>query len=327
MIKKYSKYSIRVLVFSFNHQDFILQTLQSINMQVCEYPVRITIHDDCSTDKSQEIIQSEMSNSPFEWELVVPSTNQLSKGINILNKLVFSTHEDFIATLEGDDYWTDPLKLQKQVDRLIADESANLCHHAFSVVKDEKVLYSWPPLHWRSDISGVELSKENFIGTLTVMFRRSAFIEKIPKNCRQLKIGDYHIWALLTQHSNILFINEVMSNYRLHDSNFFANLSKLDQLGFALQSKIFTACNVSANHFNLWFESIAIDLINLDDLKNSGLMFKDAQFEQELDSYIKELFSRKRKLRLLYLLLKKWRYFVYLKQKVKSELRIFLCRK
>lgn len=309
--------SIRVLVLSYNHQDFILQALKSVNMQISSHPIKITIHDDCSTDKTQEIIQSEMRNSPFEWELVVPPTNQFSKRNNSTNKLIFSMQEDFIAILEGDDYWTDPLKLRKQADKLIANENSNLCHHTFSIVQNGETLLEWPPIHWRTDVSGLELSKENFVGTLTVMFRRSAFVQRIPKNYRQLRIGDYHIWALLTQNSKIIFIDELMSNYRIHDSNYFANLSKFDQLGFIIQSKIFTACNISSEYFYLWFKSITADLVSLDTLKNSGSMFSDHKFEQELVADIKKLFLRKRKVRLLHLLQKYARALVQPKNEYK----------
>ena len=295
----FSPFSIRVLVISYNHQDFILEALKSINMQISSHPIRITIYDDCSTDKTREIIQSEMVTSPFEWELVVPAANQFSKLHKVLNNFISSAHEDFIVILNGDDYWTDPLKLQKQADKLIANESSNLCHHTFFVVQNKKVLYDWPPHHWRYDVSGDELSRENFIGTLTAMFRRSAYIKNVPKNHRQLKIGDYHIWALLTQNSKILFINEVMSNYRIHDNNYFASLSRIDQLGFIIQSKIFTALHVSGELFYLWFTEIAADLISLETLKNEGLMFKDVNFEQELGDDVKKLFLRKRKIRLL----------------------------
>lgn len=273
-------------------------------MQLCEYPVHITIHDDCSTDKTQDIIKAEMVNSPFEWELLVPASNQFSQGINILNNLVLSSNEDFIAIVEGDDYWTDPNKLQKQADKLIADENANLCHHMFSVSKDDDVLYEWPPLQWQSNQPGAALSKENFIGTLTVMFRRTAFEESIPKNYKQLKLGDYHIWALLTQNSRILFIKDNMASYRIHENNYFANELSLEKNGFIVQSKIFSALNVSASQFYLWFESIAADLITLDTQKNSGLMFKDSKFEQELEIAIKKLFARNKKVRILRLLQK-----------------------
>lgn len=309
--------SIRVLVFTYNQQDFILQTLQSINMQVCKYPVRITIHDDCSTDKTRALIQSEMLNSPFEWELIVPSSNQFSQGIKILNNLIFSSTEDFIAIVDGDDYWTDPYKLQKQADKLISDEKANLCHHMFSVCKDDEVLYEWPPLQWQSDQPGVELSRENFIGTLSVMLRRSAFEENIPKNYKQLKIGDYHIWALLTQNSRILFLKDNMASYRIHENNYFANQSSLEKIGFIIHSKIFSALHVSAIEFYSWFESIATDLITLDTQKNSGLMFLDTKFEQELDVEIRKLFARKQKVRLLHLVQECGRALVRLKSEIK----------
>jgi glycosyltransferase involved in cell wall biosynthesis len=274
-------------------------------MQICEYPIQVTIHDDCSTDRTREVIRSEMACSPHKWELIVPKTNQFSKRINILNKLIFSMNEDFISIVEGDDYWTDPYKLQKQADKLKADENANLCHHTFNVSKNNEILYEWPPVNWRSDLPGEKLSEENFIGTLTVMLRRSAFKELIPKNYKSLKIGDYHIWALLNQNSKILFIDEVMATYRVHDSNYYVNLDELDKLGYIIQSKIFTALNVSAGQFELWFESIASDLVNLDSKMSSGLKFKDPIFKQELDLEIKKLLSRMRKFRLLRFLLRR----------------------
>ncbi len=110
---------VSVCVLSYNHERYLRQCLDGIFMQEVSFPIEVRVHDDASTDRSQEIIKEYQERYPDILKPLLQSENQYSKGGGILNKFLLPLCEGkYIALCEGDDYWTDPLKLQKQVDFL-----------------------------------------------------------------------------------------------------------------------------------------------------------------------------------------------------------------
>jgi glycosyltransferase involved in cell wall biosynthesis len=255
--------TIRVLVLSYNQQDVIRQALRSVNHQVCKYPIFVTIHDDCSTDNTQEVIKSEMDSSPHRWELITPPFNQYDAEINFVHNLILSFEETFIARLDGDDYWTDPSKLQIQADKLLDDKSAALCCHKFQVLEDGEKTVEWPPPRWRGDLEGHNLAQENFLGSLTVMFRNSTYKNNIPINYEKPKLWDYFTWSLLSQNNKISYIDYNMATYRIRSQSVFSSLNAAEKLEKILSTKILISNYIQPNYIHLWKKSIEADRTNL----------------------------------------------------------------
>jgi glycosyltransferase involved in cell wall biosynthesis len=288
----FSKTTIRVLVLCFNHEHYIAKCLQSINMQVSEYPVFVTIYDDCSTDKSREIIENEMSKSPHQWELIVPPFNQYQKGTNILHSFFSLFKETFIARLDGDDYWTDNFKLQKQADRLLADKTASICHTKFSVLQDGQVMDEWPPRKWAKDLGGEHLAEENFIGSLTVMFRNSVYQKNIPAIFKKSKLGDYVTWALLSINHKISYIDDNTATYRIHNNNTYANLNSLDKLLAIIEAKCFAIKYSQSKFIHLWKQSILKDLDSIDNFKILGYKTSEINYEKNVLVQVEDFKSK-----------------------------------
>jgi hypothetical protein len=204
-----------------------------------------------------------MSDSPHEWELLTPSKNRFSDGVNFVYELLDHFDETFIARLDGDDYWLDPGKLDEQAHQLINSPNSNLSHHTFRVIKDQDIQYSWPPERFRSTQDGSALAEENFIGSSTVMFRRAALPTHIPKEFNDLAIGDYPLWSLISENSTISFIEKEMAAYRVHDSNSWIGSTSDKKSLEILQAKIFIASTVSRINQNRWRESSICDLVSL----------------------------------------------------------------
>ena len=251
---------IGVLVLTYNHEKFIRQALDSILAQKCEYSIHITIHDDCSTDSNREIIQDVMANSSHSWELVVPQSNRFSQGMNFIPELMLNVDSDFLAILEGDDYWTDSAKLQLQADALIANPKASICHHTFSVCEAGELVHEWPPQKWRCLLPGTALAEENFIGTLSTMFRKSEIPKDFGSGFNGLSIADYPIWSLIADGKQIEFVDRNMATYRIHDSNYWANGTIEEKTLQALRAKIYIASMVQAKNSNHWIDSLAKQL-------------------------------------------------------------------
>lgn len=274
--------SIGVFVLTYNHEKFIKQALDSILSQECKYPIHITIHDDLSSDSNREVIEQVMSNSLHSWELIVPDKNRFSQGMNFVPELLKSLDGDFIAILEGDDYWTDSEKLQLQADALLANLGASICHHTFSVCESDKLAYEWPPQKWKCLQPGTALAEENFIGTLTTMFRKSAIPSDFGPGFNGLSIADYPIWALIADGKEIAFVDRNMATYRIHGSNYWAHGSSEEKKMQALRAKIYIASMVQVENSKVWVDALTSQL-------NAEIKYELAASQQELAASQQEL--------------------------------------
>ena len=133
---------VSICCLSYNHVHYISECLESLLMQKCDFKFEILIHDDASTDGTKQIIKEFQKNYP---EIVKPffqEENQYSKGFRGLNtKYNFSRAKGkYIALCEGDDYWIDAYKLQKQVDFLEQNTEVVACQHDRYVLDKEQNL-------------------------------------------------------------------------------------------------------------------------------------------------------------------------------------------
>src|SRR5690554_2111531 len=120
---------VSVFCVSYNHEQFIAQALDGFIMQQVDFDFEIVISDDCSTDNTRAIIEKYKNKYPHVFKDVSPQKN-LGMQKNWMHTLSACTGT-YIALCEGDDYWTDPNKLQKQVDFLEANEEYSLCVHNY----------------------------------------------------------------------------------------------------------------------------------------------------------------------------------------------------
>lgn len=123
---------VSIVCCSFNHVSYIRQCLDGFIMQTTNFPIEMLIHDDASTDGTQDIIREYEKKYPDMIKPIYQTENQYSKGIEI--NLVYNfprAKGKYIAFCEGDDYWTDPLKLQKQYDFMESHPNYVLCTHYY----------------------------------------------------------------------------------------------------------------------------------------------------------------------------------------------------
>lgn len=113
--------TVSVFMMTYNHEKFIAQALDSVLMQKVNFIYEIVLGEDCSTDTTREIVVKYAERYPDKFKLILHKTNV--GATNNQNEVFANCTGKFIAMLEGDDYWTDPLKLQKQVDFLKNNEA------------------------------------------------------------------------------------------------------------------------------------------------------------------------------------------------------------
>lgn len=130
---------VSVCCITYNHERYIRQCLEGILAQKCDFEYEVLIHDDASTDNTAQIISEYSSQFPNEIITILQLENQYSKGIKPLIHFLFpQARGKYIAICEGDDYWTDPLKLQKQFDFMEENPQFTLCTHDFLIHYEHK---------------------------------------------------------------------------------------------------------------------------------------------------------------------------------------------
>src|SRR5690606_11316563 len=127
---------VSISCITYNHAPYIRECLDGFMMQKCDFDFEVLIHDDASTDGTQEIIKEYQEKYPEIIKPIFQTENQYSKGIRGMN-IQFNfprAQGKYIALCEGDDYWTDPLKLQKQLDFLEANPEYVLSCHNYKIL-------------------------------------------------------------------------------------------------------------------------------------------------------------------------------------------------
>lgn len=211
---------VSICSITYNHAPYIRQCLDGMLMQQTDFTFEIIINDDCSTDGTTEIIREYAERYPEIVKPVFHEENQYQKGVRgMFAKFVFPKAKGkYIALCEGDDYWTDPLKLQKQVDFLEANENVMMVYTGFQTVnmKGENVCFDNFEYYQRKSKTGDVfrlLLQSNFIMTLTTCYRRECLIDNpILDNCP--KSLDYALFLTAAAMGDVVYLPESTACYR-----------------------------------------------------------------------------------------------------------------
>lgn len=212
---------VSICCITYNHAKFVGQAIESFLMQHTDFEFDIVIGDDCSTDNTMEILESYRDKYPGRITLI--STPRNMGTITNLIGCIALCKGKYIALCEGDDYWTDPYKLQKQVDFLEANPDYVMCCHYTRVVNESnsETLYVHPnPVPLVHSYYDLLSGKQEETKTATVVYRNlpeihSLFGESWFFTCNA---GDkfFKLFATQVTGQKIYVIPEVMSCYRNH---------------------------------------------------------------------------------------------------------------
>jgi len=234
MVEKYPKVS--VLITTYNQENLITQAVDSVLMQVTDFDYEIVIGEDASSDRTREIVVELARQYPEKIRVllrdpeVANRERHLAGKMNFLQALV-SCRGEYIAVLDGDDYFTSCHKLQKQVDFLNARPDCVICFHNVQAVYED---HSKDPENLCADdqkeISGIEdLLWGNFIISCSIMYRREPVVE-IPNWFLAAKVGDWPLHIFKAQYGKIGYLNEVMAAYRVHTAGAWSLRKRSHQL-------------------------------------------------------------------------------------------------
>lgn len=209
---------VSIKCLAYNHGKFIRETLEGFVMQKTNFRFEAIVHDDASTDNTAEIIREYAEKYPNIIKPIYETENQYSKKDGSLTKIMYNAcNGKYIAMCEGDDYWTDPYKLQKQLDFLEKHPDYVMCSHRFNKYWQESDVWEEDT---DKDFKGIDYNLHNLIGgkwltqTLTVMYRRSALDLKRYESYG-MSLDMILFYELLRQGKGYCF-PEVMGVYRYH---------------------------------------------------------------------------------------------------------------
>ena len=206
-------------MLTYNHGNFVGEAIQSVMDQNTNFQFCLFLIEDYSTDNTRQICIEMKEKYPEKIKLTLNKTNfGMQKNALQIHKACFESDAKYIAVLEGDDYWTDPLKLQKQVDFLDANPDFAICFHKAKIVYDDGIEPSYPDINKNTkEVTTIEdIVKGNYIHTPTVVFRN--YKHTLPEWFETAFPGDWVLHVMNACNGKIRFMNEEMGVYRVHSN-------------------------------------------------------------------------------------------------------------
>lgn len=211
---------VSVQMITYNHERYIAQAIEGVVTQKTTFRIELVIGEDCSTDSTRKICEDYVKKYP-EIIKLLPSEKNLGMNKNGLRTFQ-ECNGKYIAICEGDDYWTDPYKLQKQVDFLEANDDFAICFHPVNIWLKGNLKADFLTRNVNDTTTISDLANGNYIHTPSVVFKNKLFGE-LPPEFSQSPVGDYFLHMLNARFGKIKKLPEVMAVYRLHESNTWAN--------------------------------------------------------------------------------------------------------
>ena len=218
--------SIRCTVY--NHEPFLRQCLDGFVMQKTSFRFEAIVHDDASTDRSASIIREYASKYPNTIKPIYETENQYSKHNGTIKRVMDAAcHGKYFASCEGDDYWTDPLKLQKQVDYMESHPECMLCftnammHWDDGSGKPDKLFA--PNLEER-DYEGPEMVNDWITPTASFVYRQSVirteFYQQVSHHPKLKIVGDIPLVLTCAHFGTVHALAEATCVYRRQPNSF-----------------------------------------------------------------------------------------------------------
>ncbi len=212
---------VSILCVTYNQKDYIAQTIEGFLIQKVDFPIEIIIHDDASTDGTAEIVQEYANKYPELIRPILQKENQYSKKISLWKNFIYPIVQGkYIAECEGDDYWTDPNKLQKQIDFLESHPDYSACVHRCKRLdcRTNSFRGSMPPTETQErdfSLTEIILGGGGFWGTNTLVCRFDFLPDCDADFWKLSPVGDFpHALSLATR-GKIRYLPQEMSVYRL----------------------------------------------------------------------------------------------------------------
>ncbi len=248
------KVYISCICITFNQEKYLERALNSILNQVTKFRFELFIHDDCSTDSTKEIILKYKNKYPNIIKDKIQKENMYSQGYKITPLAVKYTVGDFICFCEGDDYWNDESKLQKQIESLLNNDSIDLCIHDAICKNDDgsTCSYTFPLSNYKEGIVPFSAFSDvytQFSPTASMFCRRLALLEACDK-LSDAPCGDLFLEIYMGSNTGFYLVDGKLSVYNLKTAGSHANLNDKSRVtNILFKEKVITHLEKVANDY------------------------------------------------------------------------------
>ncbi|CAN5153492.1 hypothetical protein BH23GEM2_BH23GEM2_11780 [soil metagenome] len=282
---------VSVAIIAYNVEDYIAQALDSALMQKADFDYEIVVGENASTDRTREILQDYARRYPDRIRLLLRERN-IGLTPNFAATFL-ECNGRYIATLDGDDYWTSPEKLQKQVDFLEAHPECTVCFHNAMVVYDDGQQEAHPfhmatpnpriSVRIPKPVSGLqELVTGNFLQTGSVMYRGGT-VRTLPDWFLTMFAYDWPLHVLHAEHGQVAYIDEVLSTYRVRKGAFWSTGMSHYRTVYEVDVML-QAYETLNRHLGYKFDSLIRTSLSSLYLRRADALIRNARY-QEARSY------------------------------------------
>lgn len=220
---------VSVICNTYNHEKYIRDALESMVAQQTDFPFEILVHDDASTDGTAEIIREFEQKYPDLIKPIYQTENQHSQGVSVNSFQYARVKGKYVAFCEGDDYWTDPRKLQKQFDALEQHTELDICVHAANRIDAQTgaLIREIAPSETDCVFSAEKAVKKGSFVATNSYFYRADLLQDIPE-FRRMQNTDYMVLIHCALRGGILYLRNNMSVYRTNVRNSWSDRMRKD---------------------------------------------------------------------------------------------------
>jgi glycosyltransferase involved in cell wall biosynthesis len=219
---------VSICCVTYNHENYIHDAIKGFLIQKTNFPFEIIIHDDASTDSTASIIREYEKQYPELIVCIYQTENQYSKGIRMFSIPISHSKGKYMALCEGDDYWTDPYKLQKQVELLEKNPHCIMCVAKTEVRKNNELIMIFGEGH-KDEYNIYDILNGSYFHTSTYLIKNKN-IEQCLSTNTHIPRGDTSLRYLLSDLGPFILLNEVVSVYRITGNGVWTSLNNTDQI-------------------------------------------------------------------------------------------------
>lgn len=268
---------------AYNHSRYIKQCLDGIIMQKTNFDFEVIIHDDASSDSTQKIILEYERNFPHLIRTILQKENQFSKdNLHLIKTMLQNAKGKYIAICEGDDYWTDESKLQKQFDFLENNSDYSICFHEVMVLRNDELVDDF--VVWgnvKEDSTILDLSEFNYIHTPTVMYRNEKEVINYVNKITGEVLGDYILNLIFANFGKIKRLQGKWAVYRFGNGIWSGQTNEKKKNNVSINTMRNSAIILNKNYSLL--ESWHNYLLTKNDFQSSSFL-KLNSFEESLST-------------------------------------------
>lgn len=221
---------VNVLLVTYKQENYIKQTVESILMQKTDFEFNVIVADDCSPDATEQVIERCAQYSKINF-VFLPKTTNLGFVKNYQRGYA-ACDAQYIALMEGDDYWTSPDHLQRHVDFLDTHPDFSMSYNRHTRVFEDQARSEVPEWTVDGDYEAITMEQQiltNRIGNLSCCVFRNEFIKGMNPRVFEMIFADWLLGMIMAQKGPLAYQKEVTSAYRIHDNGQWSRMSEEEQ--------------------------------------------------------------------------------------------------